>query len=179
MSTQRHEYRLAVSLVDKGTQIEETLVLSRHSGETIAHLTLRVLAWLLLWEERLRFGAGVGETPDLLAEDLTGRVRTFVACGAVDADLVRKEVQHNRDAAAHVVFAESAHRDRFVAEVMSWGGRRPRGWEQVTLWTIDTALLAALIERPSARQRWAGTLVGDHFYLEVDGNAYDGAVTRG
>jgi uncharacterized protein YaeQ len=181
MSPERREYRLAFTHVDRGFSLERVLVLSRHPSEDLPHLTLRVLAFLLLWEEGLGFGPGVcvGEAPDLVAHDLTGAVRTFIAAGDVDPNLLRKVVQHNRGASAHVVFGSRARRDAFVAEVESWGGARPKGWERIALWTIDEELLARLSSHESPRQRWTATLSGDRFYIDVDNHLYEGDVTRG
>jgi uncharacterized protein YaeQ len=181
MSAQRHEYRVAFSHVDRDLHLERTVVVSRHASETAEHLTLRMLSWLMLWEDRLVFGLGdaVGDAPDLLAEDLTGRVQTWIACGDVDPRHLRKVVQHNRDAVAHVVFGSRERRDAFVAEVESWGGRRPKGWERISLWTIDEALVNALAANEEVRQRWTVTLVGDQFYVDVDGEVFEGAVERG
>jgi uncharacterized protein YaeQ len=181
MSAQRHEYRVAFSHVDRGLHLDRSVVVSRHASETLEHLTLRVLSWLMLWEERLVFGLGdaVGDAPDLLAEDLTGRVQTWIACGDVDPRHLRKVVQHNRDAVAHVVFGSTERRDAFVAEVESWGGRRPKGWERISLWTVDEQLVAALAASEAVRQRWNVTLVGDHFYVDADGVVADGEVVRG
>jgi uncharacterized protein YaeQ len=181
MSAERREYRLAFTHVDRGFTLERALVLSRHPSESLSHLTLRVLAFLLLWEEGLSFGPGVcvGEAPDLVVHDLTGVVRTWIACGDVDPRLLRKVVQHNRDAAAHVVFGARARRDAFTDEVDSWGGRRPKGWERIALWTIDEALITQLADHASLRQRWTVTLAGDRFYVDVDGTLPEGDVARG
>jgi uncharacterized protein YaeQ len=181
MSAERREYRLAFTHVDRGFTLERALVLSRHPSESQPHLTLRVLAFLLLWQEGLTFGPGVcvGEAPDLVAHDLTGVVRTWIACGDVDPWLLRKVVQHNRDASAHVVFGATARRDAFVTEVDSWGGRRPKGWERISLWTIDEALVTELANHPALRQRWTVTLSGDRFYVDVDGALVEGGLTRG
>jgi uncharacterized protein YaeQ len=181
MSPQRHEFRLSFTNVDRAVHVDRTLVVSRHESETDEHLTLRILSWVLLWEERLAFGLGdaVGDAPDLLAEDLTGRVQTWIACGDIDPNHLRKVVQHNRDAVAHVVFGSGERRDAFVEEVESWGGRRPKGWERITLWTVDEALVKELAAHEALRQRWTVTLVGDHFYVDVDGAVSEGSVLRG
>jgi uncharacterized protein YaeQ len=181
LSSERREYRIAFTHVERNLHIERALVLSRNEHEPLDHLTLRVLSWLLLWEEGLIFcpAAVHGEAADLVAEDLTGRVKTWVACGEVDPWLLRKVVQHNRDAVAHVVFASTEVRERFLSEVESWGGRRPRGWERITLWTIDSDLVTNLAAHDAVRQRWTSTFVGDQFYVDVNGHAAEGAVARG
>jgi uncharacterized protein YaeQ len=175
LSSERREYRIVF------THVERALVVSREQHEPLDHLTLRVLSWLLLWEEGLIFcpGSVHGEAADLVAEDLTGKVKTWIACGEVDPWLLRKVVQHNRDAVAHVVFSSPEIHNRFVTEVESWGGRRPRGWERITLWTIEPGLVEHLAAHDVLRQRWTSTLVGDQFYVDVNGEAVEGAVMRG
>ncbi|HEY0711755.1 MAG TPA: YaeQ family protein [Polyangia bacterium] len=181
MSSERREYRIAFTHVERNLHIERALVVSREAYEPLDHLSLRVLSWLLLWEEGLFFcpGSVHGESADLIAEDLTGRVKTWIACGDVDPWLLRKVVQHNRDAVAHVVFASPTVREAFVAAVDSWGGRRPRGWERITLWTIEPTLVERLAAHDALRQRWTSTFVGDQFYVDVNGEAVEGGVTRG
>lgn len=181
MSSERREYRIAFTHVERDLHVEQVLIVSRYPTETLVHLTLRVLSWLLLWEERLAFcpGNALSEAADLVAEDLTGRVKTWVACGEVDPWLLRRVVQHNRDAAAHVVFGSTATRDGFVSEVESWGGRRPKGWERITLWTVDEALVEKLASHEAVRQRWTSTFVGDQFYVDVNGDTAEGGVQQG
>jgi uncharacterized protein YaeQ len=164
--------------VDRNVAVAHPLVLSRHPSESAEHLTLRVLAYCLLYEEGLSFGPGVcvGDAPDLVTHDLTGRVSTWIGCGDLAPKRARKILQHNRDAAVHVVFGAALRRQAFVAEVASWGGQPPRGWDRLRLWTVDPSLIEPLAAREDLRQRWTVTVVGDHFYVEVDGAAYDGAV---
>jgi uncharacterized protein YaeQ len=181
MHAERREYRLTFSNVERGVNITRSLVLSRHGAETLEHLTLRVLTWMLLYQEGLGFGSGVSQddTADLVAHDLTGAVSTWVACGDISPRLARKIVQHNRQAQVHVVFAGRARRDAFVAAVQAERGERPRGWDRLTLWSIDEQLVAGLAESHDLRQSWTVTLVGDHVYVQAGDRALDGAVTRG
>jgi uncharacterized protein YaeQ len=183
MHAERREYRLVLSNVDRGISLPHgyPLVLSRHPTETLEHLTLRVLAWALLYEERLEFGPGVGasDAPDLMATDLIGKTTIWVACGDVSPKLTQRILQHNRQAAVHVVFGSSHGREAFLAEVASWGTRLPRGWERLSLWSFDPRLVAALSANDSLRQRWTLTLVGDHIYADTGPLVVDGAIRRG
>src|ERR1700741_345516 len=156
MYSERREYRLTFSNVERGVSLERSLVLSRHPTETLEHLTLRVLAWMLLYQEGLDFGPGVPDSaaPDLVGHDLTGAVTTWVSCGDISPRLARKIVQHNRQAQVHLVFAGPSRRDAFVAAVAAERGERPRGWERLSIWTIDDAFVARLAERQNLRQSW-------------------------
>ena len=183
MHAERREYRLVLSNVDRGISLPHgyPLVLSRHPSETLEHLTLRVLAWALLYEERLEFGPGVcvGDAPDLVANDLTGKVATWVAVGDVSPLLAQRILQHNRQAAVHVVFGDPQRRQAFLAEVDSWGARLPRGWDRLSLWSLDPGLIAALAASDSLRQRWTLTVVGDHIYADTGTAVVDGPIGRG
>lgn len=178
--SERREYRVIFTHVERGFHLERALVISRHPSEDAAHLTLRVIAFLLLYEEGLAFGSGdaVGDAPDLLALDLTGKVRTWIACGEIDPWHLRKVVQHNRDANAHVVFGSHARLAAFTTEVAAWGSRRPRGWERIALWHVDEALVRRLADIEALRQRWTATFAGDQLYVDADGVSAEGAVTR-
>jgi uncharacterized protein YaeQ len=182
MHAERREYRLGLSNVDRDVSLNgHPLVLSRHPSETLEHLTLRVLAWALLYEERLEFGPGLshGDAPDLVATDLTGKTATWVAVGDISPDLAQRILQHNRQAAVHVVFGDPGRREAFLAEVAGWGLRLPKGWDRLALWSFDPGLVAALAASDSPRQRWTLTVVGDHLYADIGTRVVDGPIRRG
>ena len=177
----RMEYRIQLSHVDRGLETAQTVVAALHPSETMEHMTLRVLAWCLLYEEGLGFGPGLGdpEAADLWAHDLTGRLRTWIECGTADADKLRRVLQHNSDAQVHAVF-NGERRQRELLEQIA-GQDRTRAWKgaaRVTLWQIDEALVAALAAREGRRHRLAVTVVGDHLYIDADGQSVDGAAAR-
>jgi uncharacterized protein YaeQ len=183
MHAERREYRLVLSNVDRDVSLPHgyPLVLSRHPSETLEHLTLRVLAWALLYEERLEFGPGLsaGDAPDLVATDLTGKTATWVAVGDISPELTQRILQHNRQAAVHVVFGDPNRREAFLTEVASWGARLPRGWDRLSLWSFDPKLITALAASGAPRQRWTITVVGDHVYVDTGTVVVDGAIRRG
>jgi uncharacterized protein YaeQ len=175
----RLEYRISLSNVDRAREVTESVYLARHPSETHAHATLRVLAWCLLNEDRLEFGPGLSDpdAPDLWTRDLTGRLTTWIECGNAAADKLRKAQQHNPNLAVHVVM-DDARRAAELAEELA-ATRLPRASTPPTLWIVDASLLAQLATREQRRQKWSVTVVGDHLYLECDGEPLDGAVTRG
>jgi uncharacterized protein YaeQ len=179
LPAERREVRLALSHVDRGVQLERSLVLSRHPSESLERVTLRVLAFCLLADETLAAapgGVSEGDAPDLLARDATGELLVWVRCGGADPELVRKVVNHNPKAAVHVVFSRPDRHQAFLTEMNSRGAQR--GWDRVTVWLVDRALVQALAEREETRQRWTVTVVGDHLYVDTGAGAFDGAVAR-
>ncbi|HZS36741.1 MAG TPA: YaeQ family protein [Polyangia bacterium] len=175
LPTTRMEYRIALSHVDRAAEVSETVIVGRHPSETAEHLTLRVLAWCLLYEPRIAFGPGLStpDAADLWTHDLTGRLTTWIECGAAQADKLRKVVQHHPGAQVHVVFDNERRRLELVGECAGW-----KRAGEVSLWTIDPALVASLAKRDERRHRWTVTVVGDHFYIDADDRPLDGAVTR-
>jgi uncharacterized protein YaeQ len=176
---ERREVRLALSHVDRNVQLEKALVLSRHPSESLERVTLRVLAFCLLADETLApapGGVSEGDAPDLQAHDATGALLVWVRCGGADPELVRKVINHNAQAAVHVVFSRPDRHQAFLAEVSQRGPAR--GWDRVSVWLIDRALVQELAAREETRQRWTVTVVGDHLYVDNGHGSADGDVSR-
>ena len=170
------EYRITLANVDRNVDLAHTLIAARHPSETMEHVTLRVLAWCLLYDERLEFGAGLSDpdAADLWAHDLTGRLVTWIECGGASGDKLRKVVQHHAGAAVHCVFSSARRREELLAEIADW-----KRAGEIKRWTVDPAMVATLAERDQRRQQWTVTVVGDHFYVEADSLTVEGAVERG
>jgi uncharacterized protein YaeQ len=174
----RLEYRVTLSQVDRGRDLTETVIVARHPSETQEHVTLRMLAWCLFNEEGIAFGPGLStpDTPDLWTREATGRLKTWIECGAADGDKLRKLLSHHAGCATHVLLDE-AKRAREVSLAIA-GGRWPRGNPFPAVWLVDAALVSALAAREERRQKWGVTVVGEHFYIDVDGRSLNGAVER-
>lgn len=175
----RFEFRIALSHVDRGIDVQKAAIVARHPSETAEHLMLRVLSWCLLYEERLEFGPGLcdPDAADLWAHDLTGQITTWVECGAADPEKVRHVLLHHSDAAVHAVLSDPRRRDELLAGVSGWK-KPPRGRGALGLWMVDRDLLATLAAREQRRQVWNVTLVGGHAYIEVDGTSVDGSISE-
>jgi uncharacterized protein YaeQ len=171
----RMEFRIALSHVDRGLDLVENVIVGRHPSETAEHLVLRVLAWCLLHEERIEFGPGLSapDSADLWTHDLTGRLATWIECGAAQGEALRRVLQQNAGVTAHVVLSDRRRRDELLAEIATWKRALP-----VIVWTVDPALVTALAAIEERRQRWSVTVVGDHFYIDADGTSFDGAVEQ-
>lgn len=171
----RCEYRVQLSDVEREVQRELSVVAARHPSETAEHLTLRVLAFCLLWRDSIAFGPGLsdGEGPDLEAHDAGGRRSLWVECGAVEAAKLKRVVQQHPGAEVHVVLADRRRR-RELLEAVAALPHGIKGGERVTLWQLGPELLAALAGNEARRQRWSVTVVGGHLYVDADGRSFDG-----
>ena len=176
LSSTRLEYRISLSHVDRGVDLRENLIVAQHPSESAEHVTLRVLAWCLLHEERLEMAAGLAdaEVADLWTRDLTGQLTTWVECGTADADKLRKVLLHHSGIAAHAVLCDPRRLDELAAGITEW--KKPPRDADLTVWTIDRALVTALAAREARRHTWTVTLVGGHAYIEADGVSVDGAI---
>lgn len=174
----RMEFRLTLSNVERGAEVNRSLVVARHPSETLEHVALRVLAWCALWEEALEMGPGLsdGDAPDLVARDPRGDVTAWVACGRVPWEKMRKALSQNAGARVCAVFAGERRLGELTQEIAALP-RPPKEIARVEIWSVDEALVAALA-KDARRQTWTVTVVDGHVYVDADGASYDGALER-
>lgn len=171
----RREFRLTLSQVDRGRDLAETVIVGQHPSETGEHLILRLFAYCLFSEERLEFGPGLStpDAADLWTHDLTGRLVSWIECGAAQADKLRKIILHHAGVAVHVLLCDERRREELLAELALL-----KGASGLTVWFVPRALVAELARSEERRQRWSVTVVGDHLYIEADGHTVDGEAIR-
>ena len=177
MPSTRMDFRVELSHVDRGCQASERVIVARHPSESMDHVVLRVLAYCIFYEEGLAFGPGLStpEAADLWTHDATGRLTTWIECGTATAERLRKSLSQHAGARTHVVLDDARAAEALRAELAE--ARWPRACPPPTLWVIDAELVRALAAPDERRQKWAVTIVGDHFYVDVDGRTLNGAVT--
>jgi uncharacterized protein YaeQ len=177
----RMDFRIELSHVDRGVQASERVVVARHPSESMDHVVLRVLAYCMFHEDGLAFGPGLSdaEGADLWTRDPAGAVTTWIECGAAPFDRLKKIVQHNAGAAVHALFSDARRRDELLEAARAPGARAGKVADAISVWTVDPRLVAALAGKEARSSKWAVTIVGDHFYIEVDGATLDGELRRG
>jgi uncharacterized protein YaeQ len=177
------QFRLALSDVDRGLDLNLKLMVARRSDEAMTHVVLRVLAYCLFYRndptQELRFALGPADRdrPDLWAHDLAGRPIEWIVCAEPDAEELRHVLKHQRQAAVRVLFGSEEQRDAFFHHVRSLRTRVP-GLEGVDFRQVSAELVERLAEHQVERQRWLVTLVEDHLYVEADGVTADCEVGR-
>lgn len=112
-----------------GGRTEEKLVLAAWTGEKMWHVVLKLLGYLLFYEQKPRIEEGIGwhYKPDLVRLDERGRVALWVDCGNIaprKIDRVAKKVggegrffilkRHRRAAEAlrHLLAGKTRHLER-------------------------------------------------------------------
>ena len=173
------QLRISLAHVDRGLDLVGKLIVDRDPETPPEHVILRALAWCLFHEDGLRLADGPPrrDVPDLSILSPALKAVTWIACAAADAEEIRRVVVHNRGVRVQTLFDEAAPRERFERQI-SGIKKRPPGFDDLGIWTIDREAVTRLAERPELRQRWAVTIVADHFYVDSDGVKADSPVTR-
>lgn len=172
-----HDFDIQLSHVDRAIEQRLLVKAARHPSESPERLWLRLLAYCLHYREGIAFGPGLCEPdqPDLHADDLTGERLLWVRVGKPDPARLQREADRASRAQVAVLFESPARLRAFAEEARSLGLAR---LGKVDLAAVEPALLAALAARVERRNRAVVTIVGDHLYLEANGEAVDGPLTR-
>lgn len=137
---------LTVADLDRHHYADYSLTIARHPSETDERMMVRLAAFSLFAAERLRFGRGLSDVdePDLVEEDLTGRISHWIEVGLPDEKAIARA---------------SGRADR--VSVVAYGGQGAKLWWQaiegklarqkaltvIALAPEETRALAALAER--------------------------------
>jgi uncharacterized protein YaeQ len=173
------QLRIALAHVDRGLELVGKLIVDRDPETPPEHVILRVLAWCLFPEEGLRLADGSPRrtVPDLSIVSPELKAVTWIACAAADAEEVRRVIVHNRGVRVVALFDEAAPRERFSNQLAGIK-KRPPGFEDIEIWSIEREAVSRLTAREELRQRWAVTIVADHLYVDAEGVKVDTPVTR-
>ena len=173
------QLRIALAHVDRGLDLVSKLIVDRDPETPPEHVILRALAWCLFHQPGLRLADGPPrrDVPDLSIVSAELKAVTWIACGAADAEEIRRIVAHNRGVRVQTLFDEAAPRERFLHQLVNLK-KRPPGFDELGIWTIEREVVARLVERTELRQRWVVTIVADHIYVDSDGVKADSPITR-
>ena len=172
-----YDFDVTLSHVDRAIDARLSLRTARHPSETLDRVYLRVLTYCLFHEERLAFGKGLSDpdSPDLEARDLTGELSLWIRVGKGDPARVQKTLDQNARARIAVVFESPQKLEAFVAAARE---QKLSRLARAELLAVEPQLTAALAEQEGRRAKLSVTIVGDHLYVERDGQSFDGPLTR-
>ncbi len=174
-----HHFDVRLSHVDRGVDRDLAVKVARHPSETIERLWLRLLAYCWQWEETIAFGPGIcePEAPDLLALGPDGSTRTLlVRVGRPELARIEKDCARGGGARVAVLFDSPRRLEAFLTEARAG---RPERVAAAELAAIPDEVLRTLARQEDRRQKVGLTIADDHLYLEVAGEAFDGALVRG
>ena len=164
-----------IELADSDRSVYESLALrvARHPSESEEYLVTRLLAYLLEFADGIEFSRGVSEPeqPAIAVKDLTGAIRTWIDIGTPDAARLHKASKSG----ARVVVYTHKNPDQFLKQLMGEKIHRP---DELELYAIDRALIAALVARLDRRVAFSVSVNDRELYVSIGTETLTGAVTR-
>lgn len=168
-------YNFDIDLADADRGVYESLALrvARHPSESEEYLLTRVLAYALECAEGIEFSRGLStpDEPAISVRDATGSLRAWIEIGTPDAARLHKASKASPRVAVYV------HKDpaQFVARL---AGERIHRGEDIELWAMDRALLAALAARLDRRMAFSLSVTDRELYLSIGSETLTGKVVR-
>jgi uncharacterized protein YaeQ len=174
----RIEFKISLSHPDRGALVSRSLIVARHPSETLEHVAHRVLAWCAFYEEDLALGPGLcdGDAPDLVAKDARGDTRTWIACGRVPWEKVRRTLGQFSSARVIAFFCDERLLTSLEREIADLP-RVPKELGRVEAWIVEPLLVKALA-KDARRQSWTVTVVDGHLYVDADGASHEGSLSQ-
>jgi uncharacterized protein YaeQ len=168
-------HNFEIELADSDRHVYESLAfrVARHPSESEEYLVARLLAYLLEYREGIEFSRGISDPddPTIAIRDLTGVVTTWIDIGAPEAARLHKASK----AAARVVVYTHKDPDQFVRRL---AGEKIHRADDLELYAIDRALIAALAARLGRRVAFSVTIADRELYISIGDETITGKVTR-
>jgi len=167
-------YNFDVDLSDTDRHVYETVSMrvAQHPSESNEYLIARLLAYLLEYSEGIAFSRGVSEPdePPIAVRDLTGRVQSWIEIGTPDTARLHKASK----AAARV--AVYCHKDpaQWLRQLDVPAIHRA---SELELYSIDRALVAALVSRLDRRMAFAISVNDREVYVSIGSDNLAGQIT--
>jgi len=169
-------YNFDIDLADSDRGVYETLALrvAQHPSESDDYLMTRVLAYAMEYVDGIEFSAGGLSNPDdpaITVRDLTGTLRAWIEVGTPDADRLHRASKASPRVAVYV------HRDpsQFLARL---AGERIHRAEAIEIYTVDMALINALVARLQRRMNFSLSISDRELFIALGAENLTGAVTR-
>lgn len=175
MALQATIYNFDVELADHDRAVFESLALrlARHPSESEEYLIARLLAYLLEYADGIAYSRGVSEPdePTIAVRDPTGAIKTWIDIGTPDAARLHRASK----AAARV--AVYTHKDprQFLNQL---AGQKIHRGDELELYAIDRALVAALVARLERRVAFSVSVTDGELYVSIGTDNLTGTVAR-
>jgi uncharacterized protein YaeQ len=168
-------YNFDIELADSDRHLYESLNLrvARHPSESEDYLVTRVLAYLLEYAQGIEFSRGVSDPdePTIAIRDLTGRITSWIDIGSPDAARLHKAAKSG----ARVIVYTHKNAEQFLKQLAGEKIHRP---EELELYAMDRALVAALAARLDRRVAFSVSITDRELYLSIGTDTLTGVVTR-
>jgi uncharacterized protein YaeQ len=168
-------YNFDIELADSDRAVYESLALrvARHPSESEEYLVARLLAFLLEYTEGIEFSRGITDpdSPAIAVRDLTGVIKTWIDIGTPEAARLHKASK----AADRVVVYIHKDPTQFLKQI---AGEKIHRADELELYAIDRALVAALVARLERRLAFSVSINDRELYVSIGDQNLTGAVVR-
>src|SRR5688572_3128885 len=167
-------YNFDIDLSDADRGVYETIALrvAQHPSESDEYLIARVLAYLLEYAEGIEFSRGVSDPdePMIAVRDLTGRIQSWIDIGTPDGARLHKASKATERVVVY------CHKDpgQWLKQLADTKIHRAGALE---LYSIDRALVAALVTRMDRRMSFAVSISGRELFVAIGTDNLTGHVS--
>ena len=167
-------YNFDIDLADSDRGVYETIALrvAQHPSESDEYLIGRVLAYLLEYAEGIEFSRGVSEPdePMISIRDLTGKIKSWIDIGTPDGARLHKASK----ATARVVVYCHKDPSQWLKQLADAKIHRA---DTLELYSIERALVAALVTRMDRRMSFAVSISGGELFIAIGSDNLTGRVS--
>jgi uncharacterized protein YaeQ len=168
-------YNFDIEVADADRRVYESLALrvARHPSESEEFLVTRVLAYAMEYTDGIVFSSGLSEPdePAIAVRDLTGKIQSWIDIGTPDAARLHKASK----AAPRVAVYTHKNPGPFIGQLT---GERIHRVDELEVYAIDRALVAALTARLERRMAFSLSIDDRDLYLSIGTDTLTGAVLR-
>ncbi len=168
-------YNFDIELSDTDRHVYESLSLrvARHPSESEDYLVARLFAYLLEFTEGIEFSRGLSdpEEPAITVRDLTGAIKVWIEIGTPDAARLHKASK----AAPRVAVYTHKEPTQFLKQL---AGEKIYRAEALELYSLDRAMINALVARLERRIAFSLSVSDRELYLSIGTDNLTGAVIR-
>lgn len=169
-------YNFDIDLADSDRGVYETLALrmARHPSESEEFLVARLLAYCLEYAEGIEFSSGGLSDPDnppIAVRDLTGVLKAWIDIGTPAADRLHRASKSTPRVAVY------NHKDSTQWRA-GLKNARIHKVEELELYAIERALVAALAARLDRRMSFALAVSGGEVFISLAAATLQGKIDR-
>jgi uncharacterized protein YaeQ len=168
-----HQFEIELADADRDVYQALSLRVARHPSESEEYLVTRVLAYCLEYRDGIQFSRGGLSDPDepaVLVRDLTGALQAWIEVGVPDAARLHRAAKASPRVVVYC-HKQAEHLRRVLAD------KAIHRLDEIALYAVDRALVAALVARLDRRVIWSLTVSGGEIYLSVGDETLSGRMT--
>jgi uncharacterized protein YaeQ len=162
-----YSFTIELALPERDIYTKLRLKIPRHPHESLHFLYARVLAFLHAYRPGQEFSRVLFEPkePTVWHKDVTAELLLWLEVGCPDETKLQRAIRRRPPPELRVYFYEPSQINEFCHQLR---GSTTNWVEPVQFYTIDPAILEALVPLEHSSARWSANFVDTMLYLTVD-----------